>query len=170
MNLDPAVLIRVVPAEGVGESLQRDGELDKVIEGDRPAVLAVELLDEEIHGGRLKAITHHPQRRCQLVLVDETRVVPIVAAESLLPLGHVVPQLGELLEVNGTGVVVVEHHDHLPDRLGIKRSPSPVGQGLAQLHDGYLTGPILVHLREDVPQKLRIGSRHSFARARGREI
>lgn len=91
MDLDPAVLIGVVPAEGVGERLQRHGELDKVIEGDRPALLAVELLDEEIHGGRLKAIPHHPQRRRQLVLVDETRVVPIVAAESLLPLGHVVP-------------------------------------------------------------------------------
>ena len=96
MNLNPAVLARVVPSEGVGESLQRDGELDKVIEGDRPAVLTVELLDEEIHGGRLEAIAHHPQRRRQLVLVDETRVVAVVAAERLLPFGHVVPQLGEL--------------------------------------------------------------------------
>ena len=101
MDLDPAVLTRVVSAEGVGERLQSDAELDEVVEGDGSAVLTIELLDEEIHGRRLQTISHHPQRRRQLVLVDETRIVPIVTAERLLPSSHVIPQLRKFC-VKGT--------------------------------------------------------------------
>jgi len=130
MDLDPAILTRVVSAEGVGERLQSDAELDEVVEGDGAAVLTVELLDEEVHGRRLQTISHHPQRRRQLVLVDETRIVPIVTAERLLPSSHVIPQLGKFLEVDSAGVISVEHADHLPDGFGIERGPCSVGQGL----------------------------------------
>ena len=98
MNVNPAVLRGVVSPERVRQRLQSDAQLDKVVKGDGTAMPSIVLLDEEIDGGRLQTIAHHPQRRRQLVLVDETRVVPIVAAESLLPLGHVVPQLGELCD------------------------------------------------------------------------
>jgi len=91
MNVNPAILRRVVSAKRVGERLQRHAKLNEVVEGYRPAMLPVELLYKEIDGGGLKAIPHHSQRSCQLVLVDETRVVPIVAAERLLPSRHVIP-------------------------------------------------------------------------------
>ena len=98
MYIDPPALVGVLPAEGVGERLQRDAELDEVVEGDRAAMLPVELLDEEIDGGGLQAISHHPQSRRQLALVDEAGPVAIVAAESLLPFRHVIPQLLEFYE------------------------------------------------------------------------
>jgi len=157
MDVDPAALLRVVAAEGVGERLQRDAELDEVVEGDRASMLSVELLDEEIHGGRLQAIPHHAQSRRQFSLVDKTRIVPIVTAERLLPSSHVVPQLGEFLKIDGSRVVSVKHDDHLSDRLGVKGRPSAVGQRLSQLGGADLPRSVLVHLGEDVPQKLRIG-------------
>jgi len=157
MNVDPAALLRVVAAEGVSQRLQRDRELDEVVEGDGASMLSVELLDEEIHGGRLKAVTHHAQSRRQLALIDETRIVTIVAAERLLPSGHVVPQLGEFLKIDGAGVVTVEHDDHLSNRLGVKRRPGSIGQRLAEFRGADLPRSVLVHLGEDVPQKLRIG-------------
>jgi len=160
VNVDPSILRRVVPAEGVGERLQGDGELDEVVEGDRSSLLPVELLDEEIHGGRLQTIAHHPQSRRQLALVDETGIVAIVTAKRLLPSRHVVPQLGKLLKIDGPRVIPVKHDYHLPDCLGIKRCPGSVRQRLAEFRGADLTRTILVHLREDVPQKLRVGGRH----------
>lgn len=126
MNVDPSALVGVLPAEGVGQCLQRDAELDEVVEGDRSAVLPIELLDEEIDGGGLKAISHHPQSRRQLALVNEAGAVAIVAAESLLPLRHVIPQLLKFLKINGSGVVSVEHADHLPNGFWVKGRPRAV--------------------------------------------
>ena len=96
MDVDPSVLRRVVSAKGVGQRLQRDAELDEVVEGDGASMPAVVFDHEEIDGGRLQTISHHPQRGRQLALVDKPRVVAVVTAESLLPLRHIVPQLGKL--------------------------------------------------------------------------
>jgi len=163
MDVDPAALLRVVSAEGVGERLEADAELDEVVESDRPAMLSVELLDEEIHRGRLKTITHHAQSRRQFPLVDETGVVAVVAAKRLLPSSHVVPKLRKLLEVDGSRVIPVKHDNHLTDRLWIKRGPRPVGKRLSKFGGAYLSRTIFVHLGKDIPQELRVGrSSHRF--------
>ena len=91
MDVDPSILGRVVSAKGVGQRLQRDAELDEVVEGDGASMPAVVFDHEEIDGGRLQTISHHPQRGRQLALVDKPRVVAVVTAESLLPLRHIVP-------------------------------------------------------------------------------
>jgi len=161
MNVDPAVLRRVVTPEGVGQRLQRHAELDEVVESDGASMLPIELFHEEIHGGRLKPISHHAQGSRQLAFVDETRIVPIVTAKRLLPPSHVVPQLRELLKINGSRVIAVEHDDHLPDGLGIERRPRSIGERRAKFRRTDLTRTIFVHLGKDVPQKLGIGrSRH----------
>jgi len=161
VNVDPAALLRVVAAEGVGQRLQRHAELDEVVEGDGASMLPIELFHKEIHGGRLKPISHHAKSSRQLALVDETRIVPIVTAERLLPSSHVVPQLRELLKINGSRVIAVEHDDHLPDGFGIERRPSSIGESLSEFRRADLTRTIFVHLGKDVPQELGIGwSRH----------
>jgi len=139
MDIDPSILGRIMSAEGVGQRLQGDAKLDEVVEGDGASMSAVELDHEEIHGGRLQTIAHHPQRGRQLALVDKARVVAVVTAKCLLPLRHIVPQLGKLLKVDGARVIPIKHDDHLPDRLRIKRSPSSIGKGLSQFIGADLT-------------------------------
>ena len=91
MNVNPTILRRVISTKRVSQRLQRDAQLDKVVECDGAAMPSIVLLDEEIDGGWLQTIAHHPQGCGQLALVDETGIVAIVTAECLLPTGHVIP-------------------------------------------------------------------------------
>ena len=62
MNVNPTILRRVISTKRVSQRLQRDAQLDKVVECDGAAMPSIVLLDEEIDGGRLQTISHHPQR------------------------------------------------------------------------------------------------------------
>ena len=119
--------------------------LDEVIKGNSPTTRSVKLSDQHIiepvrqpvtkacqgcrerEGGRGRESywgSHKVAHTClQLLLVNGTRVIFVIAAKCSLPVVDVLPESPELLEVDGTISVSVKHSNHQSHCLRVEWGP-----------------------------------------------
>lgn len=103
----------------------------------------------------IEKTTECGESKLELIFVDRARVVLVEAAETLLPIVDVLPERGELFEIDRSRTISIEHANHhtyvfrfnfchkhliyeiiqkfrgnhLPDCFGIKWRPGAVRQG-----------------------------------------
>jgi len=71
--------------------------------------MTIKLFYDQIKEPVTQSVTERRERHLQLVLINTTRVVSVERAETPLPVVDVLPERGELLEVDRRRVVLVEY-------------------------------------------------------------
>ena len=89
--------------------MQHHTALDEVVEQDDALAAAVEAAHQYADERLAEPVAEGGERVPQLGAVDVARAVAVEAAEAALPVGDVLPERGELVEVDLAGRVAVEH-------------------------------------------------------------
>ena len=131
-ELDPPTPIHVVLLECAGHGLKYDATLYKVVERNAATPTAIKLGNEEPVQLVGQAIPKVGQRSLQFVPVNRARVVPIVALKSGLPVGYILPERTEFLEVDCPASVPVENAHHDSHRLRVERCPCAIRKRLLE--------------------------------------
>lgn len=106
------MLLRVLLAEGVGEALNLHAQNDELVDGDFLAVRCVVDGNQKLHELLRKPESHLGQRLHQLLLFDGTALIAIVSLETVQPLIYVIEELLELVDVDGSAAIGIEHGNH----------------------------------------------------------
>jgi len=143
-----------VHSETGGQRLQLNAELDEVVEIDGTLGVAIKLAHQYVVELVGQSVPKCGQRLFELFLVDTPGVVGVEGPETVEPIVHISPQLGELLEVNGSRVVPIKHADHKPHRFGVEWFPRAVREGGLQFIGIDGTGSVGIHAGEHTSEPL----------------
>lgn len=124
--------------------IQNDATLNEVVEQYRAATEAIEFAQQQADQMVRQTISESGQRRFQLRLIDVAGIVRIERAETVLPVGDVLPQGAKVLEANSAAILLVEHADHQAHGFRIEGAPRAVRQGDLQLVGGYEAAVVFV--------------------------
>ena len=136
--------IPVPSSEAVCQSLDVDTNNNKVVQGQLTGPRVV--LGQQVRDKRgREPVTHLLQSLGQLCLLYEATTVSVNALEQTLPLVDVGKQTGELLDVDLTAPVPVEHVHHHPAGLFAEVAPVTVDQSFLQFIGVDLSTSVLVN-------------------------
>lgn len=108
---DWALLLRVSLAKGVCEALDFDAKNDELVNGDFFRCRVVNL-NQELNKLLAEAEAHLGEGLPKLRLFNGSGLIAIIRFEAVQPLIHVVEQFIELDDIDGAGLILVEHGNH----------------------------------------------------------
>lgn len=112
MNRYHPILIRVVLPKSRRQCVQNYAALNEIVEENRSISVSIKLPDQRIVNSIREAIPESRQSLFQLIFVDISRTVRVERAETILPIGDILPECPKVLKTDAAPILPVKHPYH----------------------------------------------------------